>query len=56
MYVAYVCIIYLGEDFESSLLSFEKLDRASPDLWPEQCKYECLILLIWTKIIYIFKM
>ncbi|KAK7153161.1 hypothetical protein R3I93_011154 [Phoxinus phoxinus] len=25
-----------GEDFESSLLSFEKLDRASPDLWPEQ--------------------
>ncbi|KAG9336488.1 hypothetical protein JZ751_002835, partial [Albula glossodonta] len=24
------------EDFESSLLSFEKLDRASPDLWPEQ--------------------
>uniref|UniRef100_A0A9J7X8C1 Protein lin-52 homolog n=1 Tax=Cyprinus carpio carpio TaxID=630221 RepID=A0A9J7X8C1_CYPCA len=29
-----------GEDFESSLLSFEKLDRASPDLWPEQCKFE----------------
>ncbi|XP_051723924.1 protein lin-52 homolog isoform X1 [Ctenopharyngodon idella] len=26
----------LSEDFESSLLSFEKLDRASPDLWPEQ--------------------
>uniref|UniRef100_A0A8C4ZZP0 Protein lin-52 homolog n=1 Tax=Gadus morhua TaxID=8049 RepID=A0A8C4ZZP0_GADMO len=25
-----------GDDFESSLLSFEKLDRASPDLWPEQ--------------------
>uniref|UniRef100_A0A4W5QCG7 Protein lin-52 homolog n=1 Tax=Hucho hucho TaxID=62062 RepID=A0A4W5QCG7_9TELE len=25
-----------SEDFESSLLSFEKLDRASPDLWPEQ--------------------
>ncbi|XP_061651838.1 protein lin-52 homolog isoform X1 [Phyllopteryx taeniolatus] len=25
-----------GEDFETSLLSFEKLDRASPDLWPEQ--------------------
>uniref|UniRef100_A0A3B3IF81 Protein lin-52 homolog n=1 Tax=Oryzias latipes TaxID=8090 RepID=A0A3B3IF81_ORYLA len=25
-----------GEDFEISLLSFEKLDRASPDLWPEQ--------------------
>ncbi|XP_057714741.1 protein lin-52 homolog [Corythoichthys intestinalis] len=24
------------EDFETSLLSFEKLDRASPDLWPEQ--------------------
>ncbi|XP_056281586.1 protein lin-52 homolog isoform X2 [Pseudoliparis swirei] len=24
------------DDFESSLLSFEKLDRASPDLWPEQ--------------------
>ncbi|AWP16613.1 putative visual system homeobox 2-like [Scophthalmus maximus] len=24
------------DNFESSLLSFEKLDRASPDLWPEQ--------------------
>ncbi|PWA16456.1 hypothetical protein CCH79_00004546, partial [Gambusia affinis] len=24
------------DDFESSLLSFENLDRASPDLWPEQ--------------------
>ncbi|XP_058847973.1 protein lin-52 homolog isoform X1 [Acipenser ruthenus] len=28
--------IFPGEDFETSLLSFEKLDRASPDLWPEQ--------------------
>lgn len=36
---------YIGEDFESSLLSFEKLDRASPDLWPEQCKFDCLMLL-----------
>ncbi|KPP70877.1 protein lin-52-like, partial [Scleropages formosus] len=27
------------DDFESSLLSFEKLDRASPDLWPEQREY-----------------
>ncbi|XP_018431191.1 PREDICTED: protein lin-52 homolog [Nanorana parkeri] len=25
-------------DLETSLLSFEKLDRASPDLWPEQRK------------------
>ncbi|KAM9708758.1 protein lin-52 homolog [Menidia menidia] len=25
-----------GDDFETSLLSIEKLDRASPDLWPEQ--------------------
>ncbi|XP_043930660.1 protein lin-52 homolog isoform X1 [Protopterus annectens] len=25
-----------GVDLETSLLSFEKLDRASPDLWPEQ--------------------
>ncbi|XP_053836369.1 protein lin-52 homolog isoform X1 [Vidua macroura] len=25
-----------GADLETSLLSFEKLDRASPDLWPEQ--------------------
>ncbi|KAM9653276.1 protein lin-52 homolog isoform 1-T1 [Morphnus guianensis] len=25
-----------GADLEASLLSFEKLDRASPDLWPEQ--------------------
>uniref|UniRef100_A0A8C3JI52 Protein lin-52 homolog n=1 Tax=Calidris pygmaea TaxID=425635 RepID=A0A8C3JI52_9CHAR len=27
-----------GADLEASLLSFEKLDRASPDLWPEQRK------------------
>uniref|UniRef100_A0A8C6XKS0 Protein lin-52 homolog n=1 Tax=Naja naja TaxID=35670 RepID=A0A8C6XKS0_NAJNA len=26
-----------SSDLEASLLSFEKLDRASPDLWPEQC-------------------
>ncbi|XP_054828784.1 protein lin-52 homolog isoform X2 [Eublepharis macularius] len=26
----------IGADLEASLLSFEKLDRASPDLWPEQ--------------------
>ncbi|XP_070106255.1 protein lin-52 homolog isoform X2 [Equus przewalskii] len=26
----------MGTDLEASLLSFEKLDRASPDLWPEQ--------------------
>lgn len=38
-------IVFIGEDFESSLLSFEKLDRASPDLWPEQCKFDCLMLL-----------
>uniref|UniRef100_A0A3Q3DGZ2 Protein lin-52 homolog n=1 Tax=Hippocampus comes TaxID=109280 RepID=A0A3Q3DGZ2_HIPCM len=25
-----------AEDFDNSLLSYEKLDRASPDLWPEQ--------------------
>uniref|UniRef100_A0AAQ4QDG0 Protein lin-52 homolog n=2 Tax=Gasterosteus aculeatus aculeatus TaxID=481459 RepID=A0AAQ4QDG0_GASAC len=29
-------INFQGDDFESSLLSFEKLDRASPDLWPER--------------------
>lgn len=34
-----------GDDFESSLLSFEKLDRASPDLWPEQCKLTFSLLL-----------
>uniref|UniRef100_A0A8C5J8G2 Protein lin-52 homolog n=1 Tax=Junco hyemalis TaxID=40217 RepID=A0A8C5J8G2_JUNHY len=27
---------FAGADLEASLLSFEKLDRASPDLWPEQ--------------------
>lgn len=37
--------VVIGDDFESSLLSFEKLDRASPDLWPEQCKFEFLLLL-----------
>nr|XP_020469612.1 protein lin-52 homolog isoform X2 [Monopterus albus] len=26
----------MGDDFETSLMSFEKLDRASPDLWPEK--------------------
>jgi hypothetical protein len=31
--------VFLGTDLEASLLSFEKLDRASPDLWPEQCKF-----------------
>uniref|UniRef100_A0AAQ6AEF9 Protein lin-52 homolog n=1 Tax=Amphiprion ocellaris TaxID=80972 RepID=A0AAQ6AEF9_AMPOC len=34
-----------SDDFESSLLSFEKLDRASPDLWPEQCKFRSSLLL-----------
>lgn len=33
-----------AEDFESSLLSFEKLDRASPDLWPEKCKFYIIML------------
>jgi len=41
----YDCFIYIGEDFESSLLSYEKLDRASPDLWPEQRKFDCLMSL-----------
>lgn len=31
-------MLFLGTDLEASLLSFEKLDRASPDLWPEQRK------------------
>uniref|UniRef100_A0A8C7YBT3 Protein lin-52 homolog n=1 Tax=Oryzias sinensis TaxID=183150 RepID=A0A8C7YBT3_9TELE len=34
-----------GEDFEISLLSFEKLDRASPDLWPEQ--FETLYVVVF---------
>ena len=33
-----MCFV-LGADLEASLLSFEKLDRASPDLWPEQRKF-----------------
>lgn len=37
------CLCRPGDDFESSLLSFEKLDRASPDLWPEQRKH----ILFW---------
>jgi len=29
-------------DLEQSLLSMEKLDRASPDIWPERiCKFDC---------------
>lgn len=35
---------------EESLMSLEKLDRASPDLWPEQSRY---ILCIHATIIYI---
>lgn len=27
---------------EESLLSLEKLDRASPELWPEQSKIVCV--------------
>ena len=34
-----------GDDFETSMLSFENLDRASPDLWPEQCKLAFSLLL-----------
>lgn len=34
---------------EESLMSLEKLDRASPDLWPEQSRY---ILCICVTIIY----
>ena len=31
--------IYINTDLEQSLLSTEKLDRASPDIWPERnCK------------------
>lgn len=45
-----------GDDFESSLLSFEKLDRASPDLWPEQCKSTSSLLLfynlIWNHVLF----
>ena len=28
----------LSETEKESLMSLEKLDRSSPDLWPEQCK------------------
>lgn len=42
----YFLYVMPGDDFESSLLSFEKLDRASPDLWPEQCKLT-FSLLLW---------
>lgn len=37
---------WTGDDFESSLLSFEKLDRASPDLWPEQRKRNILLMFV----------
>ena len=33
-------------DLESSLLALEKLDRASPDLWPDQSK---LIYGLWSR-------
>lgn len=28
--------LYVNSDLEQSLLSTEKLDRASPDIWPER--------------------
>lgn len=46
--------VMTGDDFESSLLSFEKLDRASPDLWPEQCKFNFSLLVSFFWIIYTF--
>ena len=33
----------LLSELDQSLLSFEKLDRASPDLWPEQSECHCVI-------------
>lgn len=30
--------VCLSTDLEATLLSFERLDRASPELWPEQSK------------------
>lgn len=34
-------VLYLVEAEDPDLMSFEKLDRASPDLWPEQSEYMC---------------
>lgn len=30
---------FLADDFDQTMLSQEKLDRASPELWPEQSTY-----------------
>lgn len=32
-------------DLDESLLSLEKLDRSSPELWPEQSKLDTVYLL-----------
>ena len=37
----YLMALLLFADLEQSLLSMEKLDRASPDIWPERiCKFD----------------
>jgi hypothetical protein len=40
----------LAEAEDADLMSFEKLDRASPDLWPEQSMCRKNYDLIWASV------
>ena len=39
LFKKYLCVKYFT-DLESSLLALERLDRGSPDLWPDTSKFE----------------
>lgn len=39
-----VCLVELDQSLQG-LLSFERLDRASPDLWPEQSELQFMDLI-----------
>lgn len=42
-----VCLVELDQSLQG-LLSFERLDRASPDLWPEQSELQFMDLILST--------
>lgn len=42
-----VCLVELDQSLQG-LLSFERLDRASPDLWPEQSELQFIDLILST--------
>jgi len=49
-----VCLVELDQSLQG-LLSFERLDRASPDLWPEQSELQFMDLILSTDANKLFK-